>query len=186
MKNAVPWIMTCMMMVAGCSKPTAEEYLARGKEAELQAHGAADTVQNAQELRAIFAPAVDDYVKLVEMYPGSELAEGAFFKIATIYNNDTHEYDKAIDWYKRYIARYPDSSKSALALFLIGYLYNNELHNFDSAAVAYRKFLEKYPQHEMAPSAQFELNTLGKPPEELLSPAPGPKEEPKIVAKRKK
>jgi hypothetical protein len=53
-------------------------------------------------------------------------------------------------------------------MFLIGYLYNNELHHLDSAAAAYRRFLEKYPNHEMALSAQFELDNLGKSPEELL------------------
>ena len=53
-------------------------------------------------------------------------------------------------------------------MFLVGYLYNNELHNTDSAAAAYRRFLERFPQHEMATSAQYELQTLGKSPEELL------------------
>ena len=34
----------------------------------------------------------------------------------------------------------------------------------------HERFLERYPQHEMAASAQFELNTLGKPADELLPP----------------
>ena len=53
-------------------------------------------------------------------------------------------------------------------MFLIGYVYHNELRMLDSAKVAYERFLSEYPNHEMAISAQFELNTLGKPPEELV------------------
>ena len=54
------------------------------------------------------------------------------------------------------------------ALFLIGFVYNNHLHNLDSARIAYEQFLTQYPSHEMASSAKFELDNLGKSPEELF------------------
>jgi outer membrane protein assembly factor BamD (BamD/ComL family) len=80
---------------------------------------------------------------------------------------------EAIDAYGLYCREYPAGKQTPLAMFLIGYLYNNELHDIDSAASAYRRFLERYPDSEMATSARFELNTLGKSPEEAL-PIPPP------------
>ena len=38
----------------------------------------------------------------------------------------------------------------------------------DSARRVYQIFLEKYPSHELATSARFELETLGKDPSSLL------------------
>ena len=71
-------------------------------------------------------------------------------------------------------------------MFLIGYLYNNELHNLDSASAAYKRYLAKYPNDQYASSAQFELNTLGKPMEEILPGAPAPASpEPKKSVKKK-
>ena len=159
--------------LVGCSRPTAEEYYKRAKEAELTAQKGLDTVQNAQEMVKLFQPAIDNYANLVAEYPASELAESALFSLATIRTNGTHEPQAAIDAYRRYVERYPAGNKAPVCLFMIGYLYNNELHNFDSAAVAYKRFLAAYPRDEMAMSAQFELDNLGKPPEQIL-PAPAP------------
>ncbi len=115
-----------------------------------------------------FPLAIEQYSLVIREHPKSDLAETSQFMLATVYHNDTHEYQKAINEYARYAQIYPEGKQNATAMFLIGFLYNNELHNLDSAAVAYRNFLAKYPQHEMASSAKFELDNLGKPPEELL------------------
>jgi TolA-binding protein len=112
---------------------------------------------------------VEGYSGVINDHPSSVLAERALFQRAAIRTNDTKEHELAIADYRLYAQRYPDGEKTPLAMFLIGYIYNNELHNLDSAASAYRRFLEKYPTSEMAMSAQFELNTLGKSPEELIS-----------------
>lgn len=154
--------------LAGCGKPTAEEYFTKAQVAVEQARKTVDSLRNTQDLPRLFQPAIDGFTKVVEEYPTSEQAETAQFMIATIRNNDTHEPQLAIDAYKKYAELFPEGKQAPLAMFLVGYLYNNELHNLDSAGAAYRRFLEKFPQNEMASSAQFELNTLGKSPEELL------------------
>lgn len=143
-------------VLAGCSGPSAEEYFTQAQQA-----------QTAQD----FPQAMGLYEKVIAEHPQSDVAEDAMFMIATILNNDLHEYDAAIDAYKRYTRTYTEGKETAIAMFLIGYLYNNELQNFDSASVAYRRFLEKFPVHEMAQAAQFELDNLGKSPEELLEAA---------------
>ena len=38
------------------------------------------------------------------------------------------------------------------------------------AKVGYERFLSKFPNHELARSAKFELENIGKTPEEILSP----------------
>jgi outer membrane protein assembly factor BamD (BamD/ComL family) len=154
-------------ILAGCSKPTAEEYFKRAQEAQLTAQKGADTVQNAQEMMKLFEPAIKNYTSLITDYPASELAETALFSIATIRTNGTREPQAAIDSYRRYVELYPTGKQASVSMFMIGYLYNNELHNLDSAAAAYKRFLAAHPGDEMAKSAQFEVDNLGKPPEQM-------------------
>ncbi|MFN0159078.1 MAG: tetratricopeptide repeat protein [Bacteroidota bacterium] len=145
-----------VFVLAGCGGPSPEEMFARAGEAV-----------DARD----FPLAIAEFTKLVEAHPESEQAEVSMFTIATIYNNELHEFDKAIEAYKKYLSLNPDGTKAPEASFLIAYLYHNELKNLDSAAVAYRAFLDRFPDHEMAPSAKFELEHLGKSPEELLPDA---------------
>ncbi len=92
----------------------------------------------------------------------------ALFRTATIRNNEMRDPEQAVLSYKQYADRYPEAKRAPMATFLAGYLYHNELGQLDSAEAWYQRFLERYPQHEMALSAQFELNSLGKTPDELL------------------
>jgi hypothetical protein len=153
---------------AGCARPTAEEYFAKAQKEERSAALAADTLRSPVEVRRAFEPALGLFESVVREYPHHELAETALFEIASIKNSNLHTPQEAIDAYNRYCGEYPAGKQTALAMFMIGYLYNNELHNNDSAAAANRRFLERFPESEMASSAQFELNTLGKSPEEAL------------------
>jgi outer membrane assembly lipoprotein YfiO len=149
------------LLYIGCSVPSPEETYKKAEEA----------------LKAGNIPlAIECYNQVVSDHPGSPLAEQAAFRIAAAQHNEMHDYQGAIGSYQRYVELYPDGEKAPTALFLTGFLYNNELHKLDSAAVAYRLFLERYPKHEMAASAQFELENLGKSPEELL-PKPSVAEE---------
>ncbi len=142
-----------VILVAGCNRPSVEELSAKAKEAR--------EAKN-------YTLAIENYTLIVQDFPGTAAAETSLFIIGTIRSNDTHEYMEAIDAYRRYLEQYPNGGHAAEALFLIGYIYNNELHTLDSAAAAYRAFLTAYPEHAMAQSARFELENLGKSPEEIL------------------
>ena len=154
--------------LAGCARPSPEEYFAKAQQVERSAAQAADSLRSPLEVRRAFEPALELFESVVREYPHHELAEAALFEIASIRSSNLHTPQEAIDAYNRYCREYPAGKQAPLAMFMIGYLYNNELHNNDSAAAAYRRFLERFPQSEMATSAQFELNTLGKSPEEAL------------------
>ena len=158
---------------AGCSKPTAEEYFARAQGQAQAAATMADSLRSSAAVREAFQPAIGLFEDVIREYPHHPLAEAAIFEIANIKNSNLHLPGEAIDGYSLYCRQYPAGKQTPLAMFLIGYLYNNELHNTDSAAAAYGRFLERYPDNEMATSARFELNNLGKSPEEAL-PIPPP------------
>jgi len=190
MKTLVCSVVFASMFFAGCSKPTAEEYFARAQKSYGLVQRQADTLKNQQQLPDLFTPVMAEYEELISQHPASKEAETAMFLVATIQNNDLHQYQPAIDAYRRYVQHYPEGKQAPLAMFMMGYLYNNELRLLDSAASAYKRFLEKYPNSEMAASAKFELETLGKSPEELVpkevvAEKPSPKA-PKKAPKGKK
>jgi TolA-binding protein len=115
-----------------------------------------------------FQLAVDRYEEIVNRFQKSAYAESALYRAGLVYNNDLHDLQRAVGAYRRYYAFFPESKQAPTALFLSGFLLNNELHQTDSARVMYQTFLEKYPTHELAASAKFELETLGKDPGPLL------------------
>ena len=163
-------LIMCLSLAAltGCGKPAAKDSFARAEEEEKRARKTVESATAPQDLHAVYQSTVEAFEKVIADHPEDELAEASLFRIANIRNNDTKEPALAIDLYKRYVQLYPNGKQTPLSMFIIGYLYNNELHNLDSASAAYKRFLEKYPDNEMAMSAQYELNTLGKTPDELL------------------
>jgi TolA-binding protein len=90
------------------------------------------------------------------------------FTIAKIQSDELNNFPKAIEAYKRYAEKFPEGKNAPLAMFLTAYIYHNELNDLGNAKAGYEAFLAKFPNHEMVQSATFELNNLGKKPEELL------------------
>lgn len=114
--------------------------------------------------------AIEKLKELVDDYPKSEKAPTAQFYIASIYNNELQDFENAIKEYRKFVEMFPEDSNTPKALFLIGFIYNNQLHQLENAKSAYEEFLNKYPDHELAQSAQIEIQTLGKSPEEFIQP----------------
>ncbi len=161
--RALASIIFTMILLGGCSKPSADQLMATANRYYDAAVASADSVRLSGDIKAHFQPSIDAYEKVADEYPGTPQAERALYLIATIRNNDTHEPDVAVKAYRHYLAAFPVSAQAPSALFLIGFIYNNEIHNTDSAAAAYREFLARFPQSEMASSAQYELDHLGQP-----------------------
>ncbi len=162
--------LTSLVVLAGCGKPTASEYFSRAEVEYKAARATADTLQNREAVTKLFEPAVESYSKVVQDYPNDPLAERALFMTAKIRNDDMRDPENAIVSFRQYADKYPEATQAPVATFMVGYLYHNELHQLDSASSWYKRFLDRYPQNEMAVSAQFELSSLGKSPDELLPP----------------
>ena len=75
---------------------------------------------------------------------------------------------KAMSLYDWILDSYPDYPKSPTVLFIKGFILEQEFKQEDEARKAYQDFIERYPNHEMASSAQFLLDNMGKSDEEIL------------------
>ena len=125
-----------------------------------------------------YQQAAERYEEIVDRFAGQAYAESSLSRLAVIYNNEVKDTRKAVYTYQRYYTMFPASKEAPTMLFLSGFLYNNELHNLDSARMAYESFIQKYPNHELAPSAKFELENLGKDPNQALETRLSPSVQP--------
>ena len=128
------------------------------------------TDAKAAEGKKDFQKASEIYEQIVDQFSTTAYAETSLLHLSVIYNNDLKDSRKAIHSYQRYYTMFPTSKQAPTMLFLSGFIYNNDLHQLDSARTVYETFLKKYPDHELAASARFELETLGKDPSQTLNP----------------
>lgn len=182
MKNAFVLFAFAMLTLVGCSKKTAPELFQQAQETQQRVQYVIDSLGAKANVPELLGPVVEDYEQVVSAHPASAEAEQSLFKIAELHAGVLNHPDKAIDAFKRYSVAFPSGPKTQTAMFMIGYIYNNNLNMLDSAKAAYLRFLERFPESELATSAQYELNTLGKKPEELLAPEPAP-EQPRVAKK---
>jgi hypothetical protein len=166
--------MTVLVLLSGCGRPSAEEYAKRAEEEFQKALHIADSLGSKVDAPRVFAPSLEYFTTLAREYPGTPEAEQALFRIGTIQQNVLRDPTKALGTYEEYAGSFPQGSKLAEAMFLIGFIYNNELHDSVKASAAYKRFLDRFPDHELAPSARFELETLGRSPDEILEPPAAP------------
>jgi len=75
---------------------------------------------------------------------------------------------KAMSLYDWILEEYADHPKAPTTLFIKGFLLEQEFGQNDEARKIYEQFISQYPEHEMASSAKFLLNNMGKSDEEIL------------------
>ncbi|MFH0989098.1 MAG: tetratricopeptide repeat protein [bacterium] len=167
MKGSIIVAGVCLLFILGCSQKSDQEYL---KEAE-------DSLKTSN-----YQAALSLYNEILNKTPKSDHRLSALYAIGTIYQNYSKDFPRSIKYYRMAAIEYPDSGKAVNALFLCGFLYHNELKQLDSARAVYSEFLQKYPAHELALSAKYELENLGKNPNEIITPA----ESKPLAAKSKK
>ena len=77
-------------------------------------------------------------------------------------------FPKAMSLYDWLLEDYPDNDKAPNVLFIKGFILEQDFQDDTRAKATYQEFLTKYPDHQMAESAQFLLDNLGKSDEEIL------------------
>lgn len=105
---------------------------------------------------------------IVREYPNGRKASAALYLLGETYQNGKHDYHTAINYYQAFVKKYPDLNSTPIAMFIIGFIYNNNLQMIDSARITYQEFVTKFPNHDLAASAKFELENLGKSPDEIV------------------
>lgn len=106
--------------------------------------------------------------RIIREFPQSRYGGWARFALAESYRFKNQPRG-ALDNYKLFYEHYSEMQPAALSLFLTGYIYNNNLQMSDSAKHFYEKFLQQYPNHDLAPTVKYELQSLGKSPQETLN-----------------
>lgn len=157
---ALTFILVVSAFLAGCSSKSDKELMDSAN-------------QNISDEE--FAEAIADFESIINEYPQSALVPKALFEIGKIYQGQVikniskeESYESAIKYYKQIVDKYPDDPNAPSSLFMIGFIQANELKKLDAARETYKSFVEKYPDHELASSAQAEIDNLGLSPEEIL------------------
>ena len=122
---------------------------------------------------------------LLKQYPDGKNAAASLYMLGDISQNGTHDYSAAVNYYHAFAVKYPDLETTPVAMFVTAFIYNNNLQMLDSARTAYQAFLAKYPNHELATSAKFELENLGKSPDEIIAVQKEAAVKPKKTVKKK-
>lgn len=155
------------LILIGCTKKSDQYYMDLG-----------NTSLNQKN----YAGAASAFSSLVTIYPSSELAPDAIFKMATLYQNQlikteagnntplTREQSlkKASDLFRNVFDKYSQSPNAPKALFLSGFILSNDLKDYADATATFNLFLKQFPQNELASSVKEELNNMGLTPEEIL------------------
>ena len=142
-----------LLTMTSCSRKNEQQLVQEARDAEQQKN---------------FPIAVERYAELVDRFTTTSLAETCQYRIAIIENNELRNTRGAVSAYLKFHDLYPNSTNAPTSLFLAGFLMNNEIHNIDSAKMFYERFVRQYPTHELAASAKYELESLGKDPGDLL------------------
>ncbi len=119
--------------------------------------------------RKNFKTAIELYNLFVQKHPKNLKSAEALFKLAQIYLSDLRMPKEAVKIFERIYENYPDTKEGMNSLFMLGFVYANELNDYEKAKTYYQKFIEKYPNSELAISAKFEIENLGKEPEKIIT-----------------
>lgn len=162
MKNRLIIILLPLILLfAGCEGKKDSEYLAE-----------AEKLVKDQKIEE----ALQAFQDLISKYPDSPLAPKSLLEIGKIYQAGIYQelprkksLEMAISYFKQINDKYPQSNEAPVALFMTGFIQANELQEFNEAKKNYELFLKLYPAHELTPSVESEIRTLGLTPEQILS-----------------
>lgn len=109
-----------------------------------------------------FDEAVNEYIKMAEMYPNNSNAPESLFRAAQLLTEDYNinkDYNKAINLYDILIKKFPNSGYEDYAQYRIGDCYRY-LNNYDKAIEAYTKLIQKYPESQYIVEAENKIERL--------------------------
>jgi len=112
--------------------------------------------------------AIQLYQQIITEYPNGKFAPEAQYRMATLYLMEK-KLEKAVQLLEDVDAKYPKSEYGHKSLFVAGFTYSNDLGNIEKARSTYQSYLQKYPDSNMAETARFELQNLGKTTDEILA-----------------
>lgn len=79
-----------------------------------------------------------------------------------------HNAKGAISVYQGILSRFPDYKRADKVCFLIGFCYSEYLKDYDNAKIWFNKVADEYPKSELADDAQWMIENMGKPPDQIV------------------
>lgn len=76
--------------------------------------------------------------------------------------------ESALTYFKLFLDRFPDHERAHQAQFLIGFTFSEQLGDYDAATEAFQTLIDNYPESDFADDAEWMIENMGIPPEELL------------------
>ena len=111
------------------------------------------------------------YVDAVEAFalvaPKNETVPNHLYGAAEVARS-LRTFPKAMSLYDWILEDYAESEKAPNVLFIKGFILEQDYNRDEDARKVYEQFLSQYPEHQMAESAKFLLDNLGKSDEEIL------------------
>lgn len=115
---------------------------------------------------SIFPQLANAYLQIVAIQPNADNSPERLYD-AGKYFGAVRDFNRSISTWEQLITDYPDSEFAKNALFQQAFFYENFLNDLNNAKRCYETFLEKYPKDDMATSAKFSLDNLGKSADEI-------------------
>lgn len=109
------------------------------------------------------------YTQFLQDHPSDTISARFLYNWAMMEADYFKQFEESATLLERFQREFPKHDLAAKALFLQAFTYAEYVKDYSKAELAYKAFIQRYPEHELVPSIQFELQNLGKSPEELLN-----------------
>lgn len=76
--------------------------------------------------------------------------------------------ETSIEYFRLFIERFPDHERAHQAQFLIGFTLSEQMKEYDAATEAFQALIDNYPESDFVDDAEWMMQNMGIPPEELL------------------
>ena len=152
------------LLLTSCS-PSATK---KAAEIEMLEKELKESSQNGKSDTSKVKQLLGDYMFYAKTFTTDSLTPVYLMKSALFFQH-VRLLDSAIYCYNTVYTKFPQYPKAGMALFSEAFIYGNEKHDLIKAKAMYEEFLAKYPNSTMAPSAQMELQSLGKTPEQIMA-----------------
>lgn len=139
------------------------EKLKKGYLDELQTLGASSDTLMAW-LKFSSASNLKDKNKAAEAFKEMSFTD---YLLAAQYAVNRMRFRDALKAYDKAAEMFPDNPKTYKALFLAGFVSSEYLKDKDGSRKYYQAVIDKYPNCDLADDAQWMLNNMNKPPDQI-------------------
>ena len=122
---------------------------------------------SAADREKIVYSAIKAYDEFAEAYPDDSNTAHYLFKASRTFEI-LGRYENTVEYLDKIISNYPDHTIIPKTLFFKAFIHDEHLKDKGTAQKLYEEVIEKYPDSHEAEQAQYSLNILHKPIDEVI------------------